>query len=340
MNEFREVVSAVFASRRFGKFFAGVELEHEGGPTLLKIASCRAVQRAPGYRFAKSSKVTEVRTSNGISGFGYGEDDVEILALQKSIAEAVERCAYKISRQSGLDIKNSNGWAAHLSEAKAVESARCELFERDAALLHWLSATPLKEINPETWPTSLKSWATAELSLAPRFNRLRVLVSHLGLVPIVTTVIQDSSGFGFMSQSGAGTLERAIFKALAETCRIADLALSGQFSRESGIPKGPEGHAQFYAFEEKIPSWLFGNSVDFSQAKATWRIKTETSKIRTDKQIYKCGPLVIARCTSQDVQNLYFGSTEAAISSGSINFERLKSICGMKTLNLRPHFVP
>ncbi len=341
MSQIKETVAAIFASRGFAKFFSGVEMALDGqDPIILKITTCRTVCRSEGYRLARYSKVTEIRASNGINAFGFGEHDLEVLALQKSIAEAVERCVYKTLRNSGLDSKSSNGWAAHLNEAKAFEAARNELFERDAALLHWLSSTPLKEIPSATWPKAIKEWASSELALAPKFNQLRILVSHLGLVPVVTTIIHDGGDFGFMSQSGGKSLEDAIYKALAETCRISDLALRGEMVSESGLPTSPEGHALHYAFHEKIPTWLFGAATTFSEVGSTWNVRKKHTPPRTVRAIYNCGPLVIARCTSPDTQNLFFGSTEVAAKNGLINFERLKDICGMKILNIHPHFVP
>jgi len=191
-----------------------------------------------------------------------------------------------------------------------------------------------------TWPRATKEWAATELALAPQFNRLRILVSHLGLVPVVTTIFQNGDGYGFMSQSGGKTLEDAIYKALAETCRIADLALKGEMLTEDGFPKSAEGHALFYAFQEKIPAWLFGDATSFAKANFAWNSKTEHAAAKTTKSIFNCGPLVVARCKSSETQDLFFGSTEAAARNGLVNFERLKNICGIKTLNLHPHFVP
>jgi len=344
MSELKEALLAIMASRRFTEFFSGVEFKLDAQKSAtFKIASCRPTQRAAGYRFTKYSIVTKIESSDGVEAYGFGENNFKILALQKSIAEAVERCVLKSMRRAGSDSKNSNGWAAHLSAKKAVTSAQAELFERDAALLHWLSATSLNEIPMDTWPKSLSKWAIDELSLAKKFNRLRILVSNLGIVPIVATIIQDENGHAFVSQSGAETLEKAIAKALAETCRIADLALSGVISKTSGVVKTPEDHALFYAFDEKLPEWVFGQCENFLQAQAAWVRKMAN----VNKQMplltnstYQCGQLHIANSSSEEIQNLYFGSTEAAISNDWINFKRLEKICGWKRLNHLPHFVP
>lgn len=345
MSELIESINAIMASRRMMQFFDGVEFKLEGRePVKIKIESLAKDSRSKGFRLTQRSVVTKVCSSNGIEAYGFGEHDIEIVALQKSIAEGVERCVLKLARRAGSDAKNSNGWAAHLTKSKAIASARNELFERDAALLHWLSATSFQEIAPSSWPKPLCSWVQEELSQSSEFNNLRILVSTLGVVPIVITIIQNDKGFGFVSQSGASTLEKAIYKSLDEVCRIADHGVARAHDEFSGsIPKNPEAHARYYAFQEKLPSWLFGEGIDFKSANLKWKAKLESNgrgAIRTQETFYKCGPIYVARCSSPDVQDLYFGSTESAVENGWINFDRLKKVCGLNTINLLPHFVP
>ena len=90
MQSLKEIFQATLASQDFENFFSGVEftlLDHK--PFKIKITSCKRIERTKGYRFTKHSRRTLIEADNGITAYGYGEDDFELLALQKSIAEAV-----------------------------------------------------------------------------------------------------------------------------------------------------------------------------------------------------------------------------------------------------------
>ena len=79
-----------------------------------------------------------------IQGPGYGEANSKLLAVQKSIAEGVERIIFKALRETPGGTLTSNGWAAHIDDG--CESAISELIERDAVLTHWLCKKPMTEV--------------------------------------------------------------------------------------------------------------------------------------------------------------------------------------------------
>lgn len=346
MIAIKEVLQATFASRDFSQFFAGVEFNIPNSNTtvVIKISSCQRSHRTPGWRIVKHSIETKIEASNGVVAFGFGEHDLELLAVQKSIAEGVERCVFKLLKETRPELKNSNGWAAHLTKLKARNSARSELLERDAALLHWLGQTPMDQINPTSLPSSIQSWIKKELSLAPRFNRIKILVSKLGIAPVVATFVHDRDGFGFISQATTSCLQTAIEKALTETCRIADFYEKGiSVSTSTDYPTTPEEHAHYYALVEKLPSWLFGKVIDWKVSKKEWKSKYKVisvQKLAAGYEDYQCGPLHISYCQSSQVQNLFFGPTELAITEGLINIERIKNVCGVGQLCFLPHFIP
>ena len=346
MIAIKEIFQATLASRDFAQFFNGVEFYSPNStiPLTIKITSCQKSYRTPGYRIVKHSVETKIEASNGVYAYGFGEHDLELLALQKSIAEGVERCVFKILKETRPEFKNSNGWAAHLTKSKAQASARSELLERDAALLHWLSQTPMDQIDHASLPATIKSWITEELSLAPRFNRIKILVSRLGFAPIVATFVHDQDGFGFISQATSSDLQHAIEKALTETCRIADFYEKGISVPDSkDHPTTADGHANYYAFVEKLPTWLFGNTIQWKFTKQLWANKHKkiySQNIITVCGDYQCGPLHISYCQSSQVQQLFFGPTETALTEGLINIERIKNVCGIRQLCFLPHFVP
>ncbi|MDO9184108.1 MAG: YcaO-like family protein [Bacteriovorax sp.] len=342
----KEILQATFASRDFSQFFDGVEfyVPNSTTPVIIKISSCQRSHRTPGWRIVKHSIETKIEASNGVFAYGFGEHDFELLAVQKSIAEGVERCVFKILKETRPEFKNSNGWAAHLTKSKAQASARSELLERDAALLHWLSQTQMDQIDPASLPSIIQNWINRELDLAPRFNRIKILVTKLGIAPVVATFIHDQDEFGFISQATASCLQAAIEKALTETCRIADFYEKGiSVTTSIDYPTTPEEHANYYALVEKLPSWLFGNIIDWKLSKKEWANK---HKMISDQNLtmvyedYQCGPLHISYCQSSQVQNLFFGPTESALTEGLINKERIKNICGVGQLCFLPHFIP
>ncbi len=345
MQAIKEILQAALISRRFEQFFSGVEFKlSDTSPVMIKIHSCEHIQRSNGYRLVKHSIKTKIQASNEIYAYGFGESDSEILALQKSIAEGIERCIFKMIKVNRPELRNSSGWAAHLTKSKAQASARSELLERDASLLHWLSQTPMKQIQSASLPASIQKWVSRELSLAPRFNELKILVSHLGFAPVTATFIHDKNNFGFISQATSAHLDSSIEKALAETCRIADLSEKGLLNTNpSDQPSTPEDHAVYYSFRESVPHWIFGDVIHWKQAQLLWSEKSLTALAQAPTATYddyQCGPLHISYCQSSQVQKLYFGSTETALAQGWINLERLKKVCGTGPLTLLPHFVP
>lgn len=340
-SDVQETSQAIFSSRRFTRFFNGIVVESPSHPpTQIKILSVTPSLRIPGYRFVKHSMVTRVSTDKGVRGWGYGESDVELLAIQKSIAEAIERAVFKSAQQENPALLSSSGWAAHLSKEKAQTSARMELLERDAALTHWFTQTPLREIEIGEWPKTLQNWALKELSQAPRFNRLRILLTHLGFIPALTVILHDHEGFGFVAHATAQNFRKTLEKAMQEVCRIADFAHKGYFRTDD--PTTAEGHTIYYSIYEKLPLWIFGEKISWKRATAQWR----TEKLKKDLPLeftytdYDCGGLWVSHCQNPQVQNLFFGNTQDALAKGRINLARFGENFSIEALCPKPHFVP
>jgi hypothetical protein len=337
-----EIFTAVLSSRKFTKFFDGVEFKLPDGKIIkIKIESHRKRKNIDGFRFSKFSFVTKAVSDHGVVGFGFGEGENELLTFQKSIAESIERVVY-LSIKPFLDLKSSNGWAAHLTEKKATSSALNELLERDAVLVHWLTATPFLEIAPETYPLWLKNWCTNELILSKNFNRLRLLVTHVGHFPVVQSVIVNEQGFAFVSHGASKSIDTAVYRALAETCRIASVAEveshTNGFNQDSVAT--PWDHALAYT-STQFPAWAFGENISYSAAKnMVARSKPKLSELALKFNTYSCGDLFVAQCDSEKVQKLFFGRGDFALKNGLINSDRLKEVHSSFVLNELPHCVP
>jgi YcaO cyclodehydratase, ATP-ad Mg2+-binding len=343
----REIIDGVIVSKEFTAFFEGVPfVTPEGKTHLIKIQAIERSTRQPGYRIAKYSYVTKMEPLPGLFAHGYGESDVEFLAVQKSIAEAVERSIFLIVHME-RDTKtaaNTNGWAAHLTPTQAKSSAKGELLERDAILLHWLSETPLTCIEDRTISKALRRWTNQELSLAARYNKAKYFVTQLGEISVASSMIHDDNGFGFISHATGSNLNVAVVRALGETCRIADLATLKIMERgPADALLMPDDHAVFYADGIPFPNWIYsGRKISFKQASQEWTRKKDQvlQDIHFSFNEYQCGPLSVVHCKSRDVQNLFFGATESALSDGEVNIERIKKVSGVGRLCPLPHFVP
>lgn len=338
-----EILNAVRLSEKFAQLFQGGTLSGvSGSKPRLKVTECARSMRGPGYRFNKFSFVVRVDSDAG-PAYGHGESDVEMLAVQKGIAEAIERSAFYHMFEHDPLISTSNGWAAHLSKERAQSSARTELLERDAVLVHWFSQTPMQKVNPAGLPRRLSAWICQELPLAPGFNQIKIFTTSLGEVPVASVLIHDSRSYGFVSHASGHTFESCIDRAVSEACRLADLHEKGLLEAVSS--KGvqtPDDHALYYAETENLPSWFFeGESISFGEANRAWKKKIMNGSRITDFQFkdFQCGPLFVAQCTSPLVQGLFFGESLKALNSGKLNLQRIKSLTGVEKIFLQPHCV-
>jgi hypothetical protein len=342
---------AIANSSHFTPYTDGVTVTLPNGETItVKLKRTFRSLRPVGLRLSKFAFITEV-SAGDVIGVGYGEDNSKLLAVQKSIAEGVERVIFHSVKNTSHGTSNSNGWAAHVNREKAFASALDELLERDAVLVHWLCRQPMLEVKSESWPRWLLTWAAKELSQGSRFMTLRILVSSKGHLPTATTVLLDPDGFAVLSHATADNLDTAIYKALVETCRIAQMALENIAADSSlklknqneTISARPEDHAMFYAFHSKLPAWLFGEEISWLYAAGNWRFVREKFKKENLKPNFfqiASGPLVIGYATCDLTQGLYFGQTEVAQRRGLINLNRLEKVGLKESFNLMPHCVP
>ena len=302
----------------------------------LKVIGVEKVERSPGYRFAQFSICASATTSDGECHYGFGEDDVKLVATQKALSEVVERAVYRVARNI-TSSRSSNGWACHPSLSKAIASARSELIERDAALAHWHGQLPLTEIDSETLPGWLKSWQKNELSRATRYNRLRVTVGNHGYGILASVFVVDSENCGFVSHASSSNLEQSIRQALGEATRIASIGTSVRSPTLKSPPTDPMDHALLHR-DQPFPDWIFGEAASFQTAKSM--LPSINSIPSFQEAIFRCGRLFVVQSRSEGVQDLYFGTAEWARKTGQLNFERLRQFGGLTALNPQPHFVP
>lgn len=345
MNRIRESLKARWQASSYAETLAGAEVVLPNGAIVRpKISRLVKSVRPLGYRFSPFSFHAEISLDDEEDVFsGFGEANSELLALQKALSEAVERAMIRaLKRHSGVEAITTNGWSAHPSEQKSKLLACRELLERDAVLSHWLTKTPMRELEHSAIPRWVARWEDKELAQAPRWNRLRILLSTEGFAPMLTAVFQDADGFGVCSHASGTSFEDALRSALAETCRIAQVAteFAGGENRFPATASFSDAeiraadHIYNYAHFEKFPNWLFGEEV----SAPTWI--TQNAVIPLLKwDIYRCGGLFVSRCSGSDVQDLYFGRTEEAEKRGVLNAQRLQSVKKFGEMNFAPHIV-
>ncbi|MBX9766322.1 MAG: YcaO-like family protein [Bdellovibrionales bacterium] len=353
MRSFLAEISAVFNSRKIVSFVDGTSATlPDGDSVVIKVKNTNRVQRSLGLRFAKYSYVTEVMAGDEI-GFGYGESESQLLSFQKSIVEGVERAIYRQIKKRSPLISNSNGWAAHASIELARTSAVEELCERDAILAHWLCQHPFTEVEPASFPQWIREWTERDLKLHPQFNRLRILLTEIGYIPVAMTVLQGEDGRALISQATASTVDVAVYKALSETCRIGEIALAREFwessqrlAQNQPLTEGkylPEDHAMVYAYHLAVPEWVFGQPKTWQVGACEWIKKYKIFRSKPVSATFHpviSGPIVVGYCVSESVQNLFFGRTTDATEDGSINLRRLETVRQKEPLYLLPHCVP
>ena len=315
----------------------------------LQITQVRPLRQGRLYQLYPHAYLTEIRAL-GFSESGCGEAQHPIVAIQKSISEAVERCLFRALKGSRYGTPTSNGWAAHFSAERARSSALYELLERDAVLVHSLREIPFVEIQPETLPAWINAWAKRELE-PTAFPRLRVLVSTHGHFPSVSAAFVSPEGHGVISHSNGDTIEQALMRALAETCRLGRMALSGNYRAKSadlfspgvGIAGlGPCEQAVAYAHHQPFPSWIFGDSVPWKQVTQQWGeqiCQFNANPISYEYVSVLESPIYAGYCKSKDVQNLFFGKTLDAEKRGDLNIKRLEQVRANGRLSVLPHFV-
>jgi len=345
-----EGLKAIHHAGKFSAFIRGVSVTLPTGEELfLKITQSTLIPRNQSFSFSPYTFVTEI-SGGGISEVGCGESDNKLVALQKSISESIERVLFRALKGSKFGTATSNGWAAHFNRGQCEHAALMELLERDAALTHWFTEAPFLEIDLESAPLWIKTWAKGPHSQS-QFPNLRVLLSTLGHVPTISTLFQNQDGMGVVSHGASRSLEKSYTRALIETGKIARIVASGGYQNSSKklfssdiaiLPTGPFEQAVTYSYHRAFPSWIFGNKISWDVTKKYWHAhhkRFQARPIRYEFHEVLKEPLSVGFCTSPDVQNLFFGRTADAIKRGVINRARLGLVESNDELNMSPHFV-
>lgn len=301
-------------------------------------------KRPIGFRFYKSNVTIEAQL-NGKEIIVCGEDSDPSTATAKALSELIERSTLiTYISKNPLIARTSNGWAAHVDEEQAKLNAVLEVIERDAVLAQWFSATPFLEIDCNSLPSSILSWANSELSNS-EFPILKVLISTNGIGPSVTCLFMNASGFGVCGHSCKVDLASTIENAIGEACRAAHLSLRNSYYADTEILKtrpvgtkiNPGAHAVYYAYHEAFPNWMFGEKISWSEALKLWGQRIApyvvTKNLDFEIETVLTDPVFVCFAKHQEAFELSWGSMTSEQIRKTNAGRRLAEI----EINLKPH---
>lgn len=301
-----------------------------------------STKRPLGFGLSKFAFNAFLKFNNDLV-IGCGEDsESESTAREKAISEVIERTALKSFTSKTRSKITSNGWAAHLNLESAATAAVFELIERDSAISHWLTKTPMmvletKELYPQNFLNEIKS---------SEFPQIINLVSFSFSGPLVTTLLKNSTGHVISGHASGKNLYDAVYASTIEACRAAHHFMRYSFFQEtkSLIQKNnilgkldPGAHSLMYAYHEPISDWIFGETLTLQDAQVNWgrSLNSVYSVIEhTNYRSYKAADRIVVQAKNENLQDVFWGSTDQAILDQKINKDLLK-----KTINFRPHLV-
>jgi len=279
---------------------------------------------------------------NGKSFLGRGTHSVKDTAIVKATAETLER--YFLDQMPDAD--TSNGVAIHSQQQHAELNALCELLERDSFFCHFLTKTPFKEI------TEAESFRREDcraiikylqsLGAEVRFGSMRTHPKFHGVICAVFG-LKANHTFGMtLGTSTQPNLHDALYSALVEAVRSALGYLLGTVQRpQSDLRRRsvfnnmtPQKHLELAldpAYAVHFRDVFFDaetgtdqvNNIDLNQISIS-SFKTNLNNV--DSNISP--PLLLARASSSDVLNLYFGS----FNKDARSLRRLSAFLGRQIL--------
>ena len=305
-----------------------------------KKPAARLTYRPVGFRLAKYSYNALIKYE-GKDFLGCGEDvESENTAREKSISEAIERAVFSTSPKTG----SSNGWAAHKNLELAAGSAIAELVERDSAIKHWLTFTPMmtietSEVLPSCFLDEVKE---------SEFPIPKVFVSFEFSGPLATVFLMNKKGNVVTGHSSGASLESAVISASIEACRSAHHFQRFHYYHETEKLLNIENHKSVqpgvhslaYAYHKPIPNWFFGDKVSKLYAQERWiESYGKLSEVVEDSTFtaFECLNRIVVHAVNSRFQPMFWGNTNQSIID---NLKKLNpTIFNSKKINFQPHLV-
>jgi hypothetical protein len=331
---FKGLTSFLF-SRSFQKIHDGVEISIPNGESFF-VRTLKVDRVQLSSQFGMHAFVSHV-TGGGFTIEGFGEDSHEIVALQKSLAEGLERLVFYLSTGSSYETETSNGWAAHPRLKLASNNARFELLERDAVISQWLRGQPFQELAQSDIEKVLQpNLLTHAQTLT--WSRPRILFAWHGFTPVALVMFQSSDKKSICSSAAGENIFSAINKAASESIRIAEFANFQTRRNESLIYLGesrtdnrkllPIDHGLYFAYHQAFPEEMIFSETSLASAKAQWAqclVSHQDFFSEISVSVVCQAPIYVVRAYSSRVQDLYFGPLLFTFNSNKLNMKRLNA---------------
>lgn len=287
-------------------------------------------------------ELTDITTHIKVEGrhyTGWAHGLTEDIAIAKSMAENLERVV-----MYEQNFATSNGLAAHLEKNLAIRGATYELLERDLFLSHFYARVPFfPSTADQTTLARMKSW----------FSARGVLVSlyDLGLKGQVCLVDGRNSNrpFGFVVGAAMkDNVQDSLISASIEAARRAHHSMSirsHEVIRTLALEEFQSIQApKFHDHGGLALDVNYANQIAYLFESDSSRMDSRQDNFNVISHLFKPSnvllencPLVVARATSIDAQDIFLGS----VTPEKLNFQRLSQFIGRplrwEEINPLPH---
>ena len=276
---------------------------------------------------------------------GSGSSESRSLALKIAINECLERNAF-LELLKKNEVLNTNGFAAHDSEERARESSVCEVLERDAVLISWLSKRAPFWIESAHLSKRVKQHLTLfeTKGLEIKFGILAILNKRYCCVGYLKGDSSTDYNFGVtLSSSSSKELDIALLSILKDL-RKALLIIESRRSNKlpcflndfekQKFKNSAQYHFEYYLDPKNYPkiAWFIGNSESYYEES-----DITISSRRVFPKIIPPWSFYVFLSSSKNLQNFFLGP----FKEENINFERLKRVSSSRRiLNKELHYLP
>ena len=270
-------------------------MEWIGNSTFLNLGQyCWTDSSAP--RTNISWKLTQLRTRYlpiflyqckiegwGLQAFGFGAARSKLEAAQKSYAEAWERLWINYLSHTDVnfyDVKNSNGFAAGLSNQMAIDNSKSELIERSVVLEAWAEQSGWSILRPMSLKNRLINFG---FKIQGWRHDLFKVSSNAG--PVLVSLLRNDEKGAIFDATFGGSLydcEVRLFLSALKNSYFHKATWTEDIPFE-GIP---EDHRKYYSNPNHLAAFDFLNQ---KNSPSTEVILPHLDKVRTTV-IVKAGP--------------------------------------------------
>jgi hypothetical protein len=277
---------------------------------------------------------------NDVLYAGRGQSFNKHLALEKAAAEALERLGLAEACRADHHIKNSSGFAAHLTSSEAYRRAKLELIERDVLMCNTLTGADFCELTPAELKASSPKFFKLSKRLRDRGIDLKVgeLRSDFKERVFICAAFGENHSPSFGTNIGLGVSlnpHEAIEKAIQECLMMISRRLAGHTSRSLSLQTFLRVNKPDFTHHFRL-----GFNLKFAKAfrkrfrKHTAKHDSASRLLTVDKRLlvkfvghkvqlpqeFKTCPIKIMRASNKDLQIVLLGDpTELQINKSRIH---------------------